>query len=131
MALSHLDETLFESFTEEALKKREIFKYPPYSRMINLLVKSHEEQTGDRLINRSFRAFNELKEKWSSFSEVTLLGPSPAPIQMIRREYRFQMMLKFPIHLPHQDFIKEGLRLIGKLPPRTKLSVNIDPIDLM
>ncbi len=131
MALSHLDETQYESFTEEALKKREIFKYPPYSRMISLLVKSHEEQTGDKLINRSFRAFDELKNKWSSFSEVALLGPSPAPIQMIRREYRFQMMLKFPVHLPHQEFVKEGLRLIGKLPPRTKLSVNVDPIDLM
>jgi len=130
-ALKHLDETSYEDFSDEILKKRETYNYPPYARMVSLLVKAHNESQGDRFMNRVSDLFQTLKEKWPSFSEVQILGPSPAPIQMIRNEYRFQLILKFPGNLPHQKFLKEGLRVLGKLPTKTKLSINVDPVDLM
>lgn len=131
MALSHLDETSYEDFSKAILKKRELYNYPPYTRMISLLVKAHSENQGDKLIHKVSDIFQGLKEKWSSFAEVQILGPSPAPILMIRNEYRFQLILKFPANLPHQSFVKEGLRVLGKLPTKTKLSINVDPVDLM
>ena len=131
IVLSHLDETSYEEFSKAILKKREFYKYPPFTRMVSILVKAHSEPQGNRLIHKVSDLFHELKEQWPSFSEAQILGPNPAAITMIRNEYRFQLILKFSTTLPHQSFIKEGLRVLGKLPSKTKLSINVDPIDLM
>jgi primosomal protein N' (replication factor Y) len=131
IALNHLDETSYENFSDSILKKRELYNYPPFVRMVSLLVKAHNETQGDKLIKKVSDIFEGLKKKWPSFSEVQILGPTPSPIQKIRNEYRFQLILKFPLTLPHQSFVKEGLRALGKLPAKTKLSINVDPVDLM
>ena len=131
IALNHLDETTYEEFSEELLKKRALYNYPPFTRMVNFLVKAHSKSQGHKLIHKISDLFTDLKEKWSSYAKVQILGPSASPIEMIRNEYRFQLILKFPITLPHQNFVKEGVRVLGKLPSKTKLSVNVDPVDLM
>lgn len=131
MVFSFLDEQKYNAFSENVLDKRKTYSYPPFKRMVSLLIKSPEKAKALKLAEKISQIFIGLKDSWSSYDEVSVLGPSLAPIEKIRNEYRYHVILKFPAHLQHQPFIKEATRALGKLPARTKLSINVDPIDLM
>ncbi len=127
----NLDEKNFEVFALEQLKKRKVFNYPPFSKMVAFLVKSKSEKVGEKLAARLAQLSNHLKDAWPQFEGLNVLGPCPAPIQKIRNEYRFQVILKFPEGLKHQQFTSKIIDALGKLPTQSKVSINVDPVDLM
>ncbi|MGH1467458.1 MAG: replication restart helicase PriA [Bdellovibrionales bacterium] len=127
----NLNEKTFETFGAEQLKKRKVFNYPPFAKMVAFLVKAKSEKTGEQVAARVATLSNQLKTAWPQFEGLNVLGPCPAPIQKIRNEYRFQVILKFPEGLKHQQFVDKIVDALGKLPPQSKISINVDPVDLM
>lgn len=131
LIFQNLNEKNFEAFGKEQIKKRKMFNYPPFAKMVAFLIKAKSEKTGEHLAARVAQLSNHLKTAWPQFTELGVLGPCPAPIQKIRNEYRFQVILKFPEGLSHQQFTEKVLTALGKLPPQSKVSINVDPVDLM
>ncbi len=127
----NLNEKNFEDFALEQLKIRQSFNYPPFTKMVAFLIKAKFEKTGELLARRLAQLSSQLKTAWPQFSDLGILGPCPAPIGKIRNEYRFQVVLKFSQDLKHQQFIKRVLKALGKLPPQSRISINVDPVDLM
>lgn len=127
----NLNEKNFEDFALEQLKKRKIFNYPPFAKMVAFLIKTKSEKTGAQIAANVAHLSDQLKTAWPQFKDLNVLGPCPAPIQKIRNEYRFQVILKFPESLKHQQFTDEVIEALGKLPPQSKVSINVDPVDLM
>lgn len=127
----NLDEKNFEVFALEQLKKREMFNYPPFAKMVAFSIKAKSEKIGEQLAARLAQLSNHLKGAWPQFAALNVLGPCPAPIQKIRNEYRFQVILKFPEGLNHQQFTDNIINALGKLPAQSKVSINVDPVDLM
>lgn len=131
IVFQNLDEKNFEDFAKVQLEKRRVFNYPPYSKMVAFLIKAKSEKTGEALAAKIGSLSNQLKEAWPSYKKTSILGPCPSPIQKIRNEYRFQVILKFPEGLNHQQFSEQVYKAIGKLPAQSKVSINVDPVDLM
>lgn len=129
---THLQESKFDSFCTEQLETRQRFNYPPHAKMVVFFIRSKTSPAGDQLSQKIANYCHHLKEAWTKhYSNVVVLGPCTAPIQKIRNEFRYQVILKFPENTPHQPFIKEIKSALGKLPPKTRLQINVDPIDLM
>jgi len=128
---SHLDEKEFENFSNSQIEKRELFNYPPFSKMVAFLIKSKSAKTGEKLAEQVAHLCNSLKKAWPSYKETGVLGPCPAPIPKIRNEFRFQVILKFSSGLNHQHFVAEVNKALGKPPAQSKISINVDPVDLM
>jgi len=128
---SHLDEKEFENFSDSQIEKREMFNYPPFSKMVAFSIKAKSVKTGEHLAEKVAHLCNGLKQAWPSYKETNVLGPCPSPIPKIRNEFRFQVILKFPAGLNHQQFVTEVHRALGKPPAQSKISINVDPVDLM
>jgi len=118
-ALQHDD----ARFAAEEMRFRRVFHYPPYTRMVHLLVK-------DRKRDRGWARIQELAERVAVHplaAGVRVSGPSPAPLERLRDEWRFQLLLR--------DASGAKLRrlLQSVLPDGAErdLVVDVDPYDLL
>lgn len=127
----NLNEKKYEEFASQQLKRREIYNYPPYSRMVALIIKSKTSNTGESFGSKVSHFCKALKEKWPKYQELSILGPCPAPLSKVRNEFRYQILLKFPAGLSHKAFLSKIAEALGKPPTHTKLQINVDPVDLM
>jgi primosomal protein N' (replication factor Y) len=78
------------SFYEQEISIREKRNYPPFCRLLNIILSSeNEKQTAD--ISRKLSHF--LEQYSDNYLEK--LGEAPAPLSKIRKKYRRQIILKF------------------------------------
>lgn len=108
-------------FYEGELAARERFGYPPFRPLVNLIVTGPRE---DVVRDRADRLAGEL----AGAGEV--LGPSPAPIAKIRGRYRWQILVKEQPENAARRRLAELLTTF-KLPRDVKLTVDVDPVDLL
>jgi len=74
---------------EKELARRKEFFYPPFSRMVQLSIR-HTSATV--AANAAAVLAQQLAVKYQRY----LLGPSPALIERVRNQYRFELLLKLP-----------------------------------
>jgi primosomal protein N' (replication factor Y) len=112
-----------EGFAREELRFRRVFHYPPYSRMVQLLVKDKNRE----------RAWSQMVELSSDLAahplsrSVRLSGPAPAPLERLRGEWRFQLLLRSAAG-------KDLHRLVQEVLPRNPtydLTIDVDPQQLL
>jgi primosomal protein N' (replication factor Y) (superfamily II helicase) len=118
-ALEHDD----AGFAAEELRFRRVFHYPPYTRMVQLLVRDAERE-------RAERAARELAAKLEAHAlarEVRIAGPVPAPFERLRNQWRFQILLRHPKVKTLHRLLDEAIP--DKLP--AELVVDVDPYDLL
>jgi primosomal protein N' (replication factor Y) len=120
--------TDLEGFYKKEIGYRKELGYPPFSKMISVIVRGGE-------INILKAAVMQLRNLLISLKpdEITLLGPAQAPVFRIRGQYRFQMLLKSNDTLLLNRFIRKGLaefsaKGFGK---GVQIDVDVDPINLM
>jgi primosomal protein N' (replication factor Y) len=111
------------AFVEEEMRFRRTFRYPPYTRLIQLLVQHTHAKKGEmqlRELARQLRAH-------PLASDVLLSGPAPAPLERLRGKWRFQLLLRGPSGTRLRQLVRE---VVGPQPP-SELTVDVDPYDLM
>ncbi len=79
------------SFYEKEAHFRRILHYPPFAALANVVVR-------DRKIENAIRWSRALAGYFAPFEKrgVKILGPAAAPLARLRRDYRFQFVLKSP-----------------------------------
>jgi primosomal protein N' (replication factor Y) len=110
-------------FAAEELRFRRTFHYPPFTRMILLLVR-------DRNRDRAETAIRDLAstiEGASTLPDLRLSGPAPAPFERLRGEWRFQLVLRSAHGRGLRDLVREGLAAR----PLGGLVVDVDPQHLL
>jgi len=118
-ALEHDD----AGFAAEEMRFRRIFHYPPYSRMIQLLVRDRNRQRGaERLA-----ALASALERHPAAAGVRILGPAPAPLEKLRGTWRFQLLLRGPSGSRLRHLVRE---VVGEQ-HGADLVVDVDPQDLL
>ncbi len=111
------------AFAEEEMRFRRIFHYPPYTRMVQLLVKDRDRARGEREIAALARRLADHPLAVG----VRLLGPAPAPFERLRGRWRFQILLR----------ATSGARLrklVRAATPQVKggeLVIDVDPFELL
>jgi len=118
-ALKHDDEL----FAQEEMRFRRIFHYPPYTRMVQLLLRDTHRERAQATMDRIARAL----ESHPLASGVRISGPAPAPFERLRGRWRFQLLLRGPSGRRLRDLLREALP--ESLPG--DLVVDVDPHELL
>ncbi len=114
------------SFYEKEAHFRRILHYPPFTALATVLVR-------DRKIERAIRWSRALAGYFAPFEGrgVKILGPAAAPLARLRREYRFQFVLKSPQRSALAHALGGCLEFcVSKEIPETAVIVDVDPVSL-
>ncbi|MGC2331045.1 MAG: primosomal protein N', partial [Candidatus Acidiferrales bacterium] len=125
-AIQYAAQQDYLSFYEKEAQFRRLLHYPPFTALASVLVR-------DRKVENAIRWSRALAAYFAPFEErgVKILGPAAAPLARLRRDYRFQFVLKSA----HRVIL--GKALAGALDfcaakqfPETAVIVDVDPISL-
>jgi primosomal protein N' (replication factor Y) len=115
-------------FCEEELAFRKELDYPPFSFLALLELSGNTEAVVDAAANK---AASELSvQKRALHSRVSILGPASAPLGMLRGRHRRQILLKAKQRTDLHNLIKATKQAL-KLPATVRLTVDIDPVDML
>ena len=118
----------YESFYHDELDVRKSLRYPPFSRLVRLLVRGVDEklvEEGMRMVAASL-----IKAIGSIDKNVLLLGPVAAPIEKIGGNYRHHIILKGADIAAMRRIIR-SVRDEVNLGKKLYLEIDIDPIDML
>jgi len=128
--LQNAKEQNFEAFYENEIELREMLDYPPFSKMIRIILSSKNEYRAEKSALEIELHLSEYVKKLSLDETLIILGPAPCVINKIKEEYRFNIIIKNKINdLGHRTILR-FLKSI-KLPSDIKMTVDIDPSDIL
>jgi primosomal protein N' (replication factor Y) len=83
----------FVDFARRELEARVVPRYPPHCRLVNVVVSALEETAAQEGAQRAADWVRGLLEA-RGVDDVTLMGPSPCPIDRIRARWRWHFLLR-------------------------------------
>jgi primosomal protein N' (replication factor Y) len=81
-------------FYQREIHLRRDLKYPPFSRLINILFQGNQETKVKAVAEKTSGLLKQAMKKNQWTSSLELLGPVPAPMTRIKGRYRWQLLLK-------------------------------------
>lgn len=117
-----------EAFFDNELKLRRDLGFPPFSRMVNLVVRSPKAE-----VARGFAESlaSELSGKAAFFGfDVQVYGANECPIEKIKANFRFQVLLR---SFKPSDMLSllENVLSYTSVPSSAVLEIDVDPVDLL
>jgi len=118
-ALEHDD----RAFAEQEMRFRRVFHYPPYTRMIQVLLRGTHRQSVEREIEELARRLDAHLDQ----GRIRLHGPAAAPFERLQGKWRFQLLLR------SESAAAMRRALDAALPDRLKseLVIDVDPQQLL
>lgn len=110
-------------FAAEEMRFRKIFHYPPYTRMVQLILRD----TNRTRAARDIGALGEALVNHPQGRELRISGPAPAPFERLRGKWRYQLLLRHRSGRLVREVVEDVLR------DKTyrDLIVDVDPHELM
>ncbi len=117
----------YAGFVATELAERKKLGYPPYGRIIGIEFRGEDTRDVERLARSWTARLRNLP------GETTVLGPEPAFIARVKRQYRYQTLIKLAPKTPPAR-IKRALGMIladMKRPPGAlRVAIDVDPFGL-
>jgi len=116
----------YVSFYEKEAHFRRMLHYPPFTALATVLVRG-------RKIENAIRWSKALETYFAPFENrgVKILGPAAAPLARLRKDYRFQFVLKSPRRSALAQALSGALDFCtAKKIPDTAVIVDVDPTSL-
>jgi primosomal protein N' (replication factor Y) len=117
----------YSSFFERELHFRRLMAYPPFTSLANVIVR-------DTSLEKAIRWSRHLSEYFSPHDgeKVRILGPATAPLARLKKEHRFQFLLKSPGRSVLTKLLSGALAYCdAKEIPQTAVLVDMDPLSLL
>lgn len=84
-----------ETFYAEELAIRKELQFPPFSRLLRIVVRSTRRDYAEGAANRIAAAVRRRASSGDRAAAMTeVLGPAPAPLERINRNWRYQILLR-------------------------------------
>jgi len=106
---------------------RRMMAYPPFTSLANVIVR-------DVSLEKAIRWSRQLSEYFSPHDDkgVRILGPATAPLARLKKEHRFQFLLKSPKRSVLTKLLGGAMAYCdAKEIPDTALLVDMDPLSLL
>ncbi|HEV2522198.1 MAG TPA: primosomal protein N' [Candidatus Acidoferrales bacterium] len=114
------------TFFEKEVQFRRLLHYPPFTALASILVRDTKIENAIRW-SRQLSAFLAPQESRG----VKVLGPAAAPLARLKREYRFQFLLKAPKRAQLTRVLADLLAFSEeKEIPQKAVLVDVDPLSL-
>lgn len=118
----------FEGFVKEELKHRQLCDLPPTGRLAIIHIR---DEKFDRLESESANISNNVHQGVNYLNlDLKIRGPMPSSISRIHGFYRNQIIIQAKSPEPIQRLFAY-LRACDKLNSRSKIAVDIDPVNLL
>jgi primosomal protein N' (replication factor Y) len=116
----------YEKFYVKELEFRRLMRYPPFSALANLIVRSPKQEEALRMSAELGNMLNPAPEG------LKVLGPSEAPVPRLKQEYRYQLLIKAVNRKNLNECLREirGKAVAGRW-PATALIIDVDPLSLL
>lgn len=129
-ALENAKEQDYMSFYKTEIEAREHFDYPPFSRIVRIILSSSNQFRAEKSSMEIAMRLREIVDKQNLTEPIAILGASPCVIERLQGLYRFQIMVKNKLGEKGHNFILSFLSNI-KMPADIKMTVDVDPIDIL
>jgi primosomal protein N' (replication factor Y) len=126
-AIQHAARQDYPGFFEQEVRFRRLMHYPPFAALANVVVR---DRNLERVVGwtRALAGFLAKREA----EGLKVLGPAPAPLARLKREHRFQFLLKSPRRSTLVRTLGECVAFCAqKGIPETAVLVDVDPVSLM
>ena len=118
------------SFFEKEKELRQEYDYPPYSKIIRIIISSKEEFKAEHACLEIATHLENYIKKLSLDERIIVLGPTPCVIGKIRGEWRYNILIKNKLEQKGHDTVLGFLRKII-LPNDIKMITDVDPSDIL
>ena len=117
----------YQAFFDREMHFRRMMAYPPFTSLANIIVR-------DTNLERAIRWSRGLSEYFAPHDGkgVRILGPAAAPLARLKKEHRFQFLLKSPKRSVLTKLLTGALTYCdAKEIPQTAVLMDMDPVSLM
>jgi primosomal protein N' (replication factor Y) len=117
----------YASFFEREMHFRRMMAYPPLTSLANVIVR-------DVNLEKAIRFSRQLSEYFSPHDghTVRILGPATAPLARLKKEHRFQFLLKSPKRSILTKLLSGAMTFSDAQEiPQTAVLVDMDPLSLL
>ena len=116
----------YQAFYERELEFRRAMRYPPFSAMANVLVRSEKQEVALRMAGDLGQALSPPPE------QIKILGPAEAPVPRLKNEYRYQFLLKAVSRVALNELLRRVRQFaLDRKWGATALVIDVDPVTLM
>ncbi|MEE2822605.1 MAG: primosomal protein N' [Acidobacteriota bacterium] len=122
----------YKLFFEEEIQFRRNFQYPPFTALANCMlqgessqqIRCQSEQFADLLLHHRTRLSNGRR--------MRVLGPAQAPLEKLKGQYRFQILVKATSRKELHDVLESAMGDFSQEKTSIKQSsIDIDPLNLL
>ena len=118
----------YNGFAQRELYSRKAIGYPPFSRLLRLVVSSNNQlQAGSYLIALKKRIVQVLADE---SKKITILGPAPAPLEKIKDHWRWHLLIKSNSVKTLNKVVRITTAAKAKA-KKIKLTIDVDPQDML
>ncbi len=117
----------YASFFERELHFRRVMAYPPFTSLANVIVR-------DTSLERAIQWSRELSQYFApqNGEAIRVLGPAAAPLARLKRDHRFQFLLKSKSRARLTQVLSGALSYCdAKEIPQTAVLADVDPLSLL
>jgi primosomal protein N' (replication factor Y) len=116
----------YHGFAEKELRFRGWMHYPPFDALANIVVRSEKQEEALRYSGLLGRWFEQVRHEG-----VRVMGPAPAPITRLKKDYRFHFVLKAGSR-ERLNFVLRAMLATAQQHkiPRTNVIVDVDAMSL-
>lgn len=129
-ALQTAREQNYKQFFDTEIVAREEFEYPPFSKIIRFVLSAENQFRAEKASQEIALRLNTMVDKFGISEKLEVLGPTMCVFERLNGLYRFQILVKNRMQEKGHDFISRFLHQIV-LPKDIKLTVDVDPIDIL
>jgi primosomal protein N' (replication factor Y) len=120
-------------FVASEMASRRAHSYPPYERLVRLIIRSKKQDVAAAFATRLSSAFSESMQALmgnSAQASVRLLGPAEAPVFRLKGYYRFHFQLQSSSASALHDLLRAAVS--SARPPRgIEFTVDVDPLNML
>ena len=125
-AIRFASEQNYSGFYAKEIQFRKLMRYPPFSALANVLVRSQKQEEALELSTSLGRLLDPAPEG------LKVLGPAEAPVPKLKTEFRYQLLIK----AANRKRLNETLREVQRFTREKKwnptaLVIDVDPLTLL
>lgn len=116
----------YKGFFKKEANIRQTAQFPPFSRIIRLLISDNDENYARELLKMCYTEIEKLKEKYQN--QILYLDAMKAPIKKIQNKYRYQILLR--VKLEQADQIEEEVFGVANKIVKNNVFIEINPTNM-
>lgn len=121
----------FEGFAEKELMHRTQLHYPPIGKLLSFRIQGTQLDKVQLTCQRLLKRAQHLKQKFTPYLGLEILGPAQAPLTKLRGQFRYHFLVKASQAQTLNAFARQILSDPSWIEGGTRILIDVDPIHLL